>query len=633
MIEIIEKFHNTSFVHRDIKPENFLMGLNDKCNIVHMVNFGFVRKYINKNTNQHIRNKNGLDLVRTAKYASLNAHRGYELSRRDDLESIGYVLAYFLRGSLPWQDVKSIDRNQLNNKIYEIKKSTSIEDLCKGFPSEFITYFNYCRNLEFESAPDYQYLKQLFKDIANREGILLQKEGYDWDITEKQQIATKNQELTDSDDDTEKIQPEIRERRPINVTEENKRAFVAEEVKTSKRIGTRQTKARDTDETEKIQARTRERQPELQKKKAVVEEEMPGKRMGTARRKIQDVVKITEELDKITEETDDKTVTEEIKFVSEPRSEASVEGILQLEDSRKLVANLPIKSWKQIKRLDEIYRVSTSDKRVEVYQCEIVVNGSKIIAAVKFNLVKRAKSQLNDSDLSISDQALYMAKMQNNENFLKLYGSFWDVYEGNHRYNLVMEHATESLKSRIETWDDEDLDKPSRIEEAYQVARVLIKAMYELNQCGISHRDIKPANILIGDENVYKIIDFDIAEKAIKNTDNITVTNKDPTASGTLQYMAPELYKKYQSGFKQEGEKILYNKCDVYSLGLTILRMVTKAQEGNLNKGMGIQAGVNKIVDAHVKEPRLNELLKSMLTKTVTERPKFEDLYNKLYRT
>ncbi|KPJ08936.1 Casein kinase I isoform alpha [Papilio machaon] len=112
----------------------------------------------------------------TARYASINAHLGIEQSRRDDMESLGYVLMYFNRGSLPWQGLKAITKKQKYERISEKKMSTPVEVLCKGFPAEFAMYLNYCRGLTFDEAPDYMYLRQLFR-------ILFRTMNYQYDYT------------------------------------------------------------------------------------------------------------------------------------------------------------------------------------------------------------------------------------------------------------------------------------------------------------------------------------------------------------------------------------------------------------------------------------------------------------------
>ncbi|GFP83375.1 casein kinase i isoform delta-like [Phtheirospermum japonicum] len=118
-----------------------------------------------------------------------NTHLGVEQSRRDDLESVGYVLMYFLRGSLPWQGLKAGTKKQKYDKISEKKMLTPIEVLCKSHPSEFISYFHYCRSLRFEDKPDYSYLKRLFRDLFIREGYQFDYV-FDWTILKYPQIGS-----------------------------------------------------------------------------------------------------------------------------------------------------------------------------------------------------------------------------------------------------------------------------------------------------------------------------------------------------------------------------------------------------------------------------------------------------------
>lgn len=102
-----------------------------------------------------------------------------EQSRRDDLESLGYVFMYFLKGSLPWQGLKGRTKQEKYNKICEKKTSTGVKALCDGFPSEFAAYLNYCRSLGFEDKPDYQYLRKLFRDLFVRMGYTMDYM-FDW---------------------------------------------------------------------------------------------------------------------------------------------------------------------------------------------------------------------------------------------------------------------------------------------------------------------------------------------------------------------------------------------------------------------------------------------------------------------
>nr|GEW15945.1 casein kinase 1-like protein 1 [Tanacetum cinerariifolium] len=132
MINRIEFVHSKSFLHRDIKPDNFLMGLGRRANQVYIIDFGLVKKYRDTTTHQHIPYRENKNLTGTARYASMNTHLGIEQSRRDDLESLGYVLMYFLRGSLPWQGLKAGNKKQKYEKISEKKVSTSIEMSSSG---------------------------------------------------------------------------------------------------------------------------------------------------------------------------------------------------------------------------------------------------------------------------------------------------------------------------------------------------------------------------------------------------------------------------------------------------------------------------------------------------------------------
>ena len=180
MIEILEFIHNKHIIHRDIKPDNFVMGKRDKSKYLYLLDFGLAKKYRSSTTLKHypmIKKKN---LTGTARYASINALNGLTQSRRDDLEAVGYVLLYFLRGKLPWQGLHVKNKEDRYHRIMEIKIETKPHQLCKGFPIQFEQYVDYTRKLEYEEDPDYDYLKNLFhlilkEDKNNMENI------YDWD--------------------------------------------------------------------------------------------------------------------------------------------------------------------------------------------------------------------------------------------------------------------------------------------------------------------------------------------------------------------------------------------------------------------------------------------------------------------
>ena len=171
----IEFIHSIHLIHRDIKPDNFLMGLYNKKSIVYICDFGLCKKFRDQN-GKHIPFKDGRSLTGTARYASIYSHFGYELSRRDDLESLAYSLIYFSRGSLPWMGIKAKNKNEKYNKIFEKKLNSSITLLCDKLPKEFIDFIHYIKDLAFEDKPDYQYLKSLL-------GKIYDKYKFNYDIT------------------------------------------------------------------------------------------------------------------------------------------------------------------------------------------------------------------------------------------------------------------------------------------------------------------------------------------------------------------------------------------------------------------------------------------------------------------
>ncbi|KAF8352011.1 kinase-like protein [Amanita rubescens] len=181
MISRIEYIHSQYFVHCDIKPENFLMGIGQHEYLVNIIDFGLAKKYCDSHTRLHIPYKENQDLTGTVRYSSINAHAGVEQTRRDDLESLAYVLIYFLRGSLPWQDLEAMTKKQKYDRIMRKKSSTSIDSLCCGFPSEFGVFLNYARTLRFDAKPDYPYLRKLFHDLFLREGFQHDNH-FDWSV-------------------------------------------------------------------------------------------------------------------------------------------------------------------------------------------------------------------------------------------------------------------------------------------------------------------------------------------------------------------------------------------------------------------------------------------------------------------
>ena len=182
MIDRIEYVHSRKIIHRDIKPDNFVIGRGLKSHIVYVLDFGLSKKYWSVSHKCHLPFIKGKKLTGTARYASINALSGCEQSRRDDLESIGYIIMYFIRGSLPWQGLKVNKKEDRYKKICEKKKETSAKDLCAGFPNEFETFVSYTRNLQFTEVPNYNYLRNLLKTILKKGGLSFDFY-YDWCTT------------------------------------------------------------------------------------------------------------------------------------------------------------------------------------------------------------------------------------------------------------------------------------------------------------------------------------------------------------------------------------------------------------------------------------------------------------------
>ena len=198
MMNRLEYLHKCNYIHRDIKPENFVIGNKNSSNIIYLLDFGLCKQYKSFKNGQHIPYKeNKKYLIGTARYASINAINGIELSRRDDLESLGYLLIYLVKGNLPWIGIKNDKENNVNKyqKINEIKIKISIEVLCYELPREFNEYLNYCKRLKFEDKPNYDYLKNLFLRILvgsyDLYGLNEKFLNFDWTFKNQEEIREK----------------------------------------------------------------------------------------------------------------------------------------------------------------------------------------------------------------------------------------------------------------------------------------------------------------------------------------------------------------------------------------------------------------------------------------------------------
>ena len=193
MIKILKFIHDKHIIHRDIKQDNFAMDYT-KGQTLYLLDFGLAKQYRSSKTFEHYAMKKNKKLTGTARYASINALRGNDQSRRDDLESVGYVLMYLLIGSLPWQGIDAKTKEEKYSKILYKKEITPPEELCKGYPEELVSYLKYTKNLEYEEDPKYDYLIELFEKLIKN---ILNEEidyRYDWIIVKENKLKEKEKE-------------------------------------------------------------------------------------------------------------------------------------------------------------------------------------------------------------------------------------------------------------------------------------------------------------------------------------------------------------------------------------------------------------------------------------------------------
>ena len=192
MLNRLEFIHSRHIIHRDIKPENFLIGKGKKNSLIYLCDFGLAKRFRDKRTGMHIPYKDGKKFTGTLTYASIYTHMGIEQSRRDDLESLAYILIYFCKGTLPWKSLKAKNRSEKQAKILSKKINTKNEELCSELPQEFSTFLQSIRDLHFEQKPDYDFLRGLLKKM-NSKGVPLDQVKYDFiNIFEKKKSSVIN---------------------------------------------------------------------------------------------------------------------------------------------------------------------------------------------------------------------------------------------------------------------------------------------------------------------------------------------------------------------------------------------------------------------------------------------------------
>ena len=166
-IERLKSLHEKGIIHRDIKPENFVIGPKKKERLIYLIDFGLSKKISNDKLLPSI--KADRNIIGTMRYISMNTHQGYEQGRRDDLESLFYIIIYFIKGELPWQNIKSKTRAEKYTKIFEIKKMvTENGELIDGLPLEMGKILEYILGLNFIEKPNYLMMKNAIELILNK---------------------------------------------------------------------------------------------------------------------------------------------------------------------------------------------------------------------------------------------------------------------------------------------------------------------------------------------------------------------------------------------------------------------------------------------------------------------------------
>ena len=185
LMEAFEYFHGCQLIFRDTKPENFLFGRSgtDDYATVHIIDLGLSKQYI-EDDGKHIKFIEGKGVTGTVRYMSVNNHKGFEASRRDDMIAVGYMLVYLAKGELPWMGVKADGIKEKYRQIAKIKEKTKLEALCEQLPQEFAKYLKEVLSLEFAAEPNYRTYKSLFERCLQQNG--LRNDGvYDFDRNHK----------------------------------------------------------------------------------------------------------------------------------------------------------------------------------------------------------------------------------------------------------------------------------------------------------------------------------------------------------------------------------------------------------------------------------------------------------------
>ena len=187
-LERLKLIHEKNIIHRDMKPENLCIGYKGKEKNIYLIDFGLSKIINNDKKNQFLLNiKSEKIVIGTVRYISMNAHLGNEQYKKDDLESLAYMLVFFIKGELPWQNLKAKSRKEKYTKIYQKKKHTVNSELCNFLPDEIKNFVSYILNLNQKQNPDYSKLMNLISNLMKKYGYIndLQFEWYSSSFLQK----------------------------------------------------------------------------------------------------------------------------------------------------------------------------------------------------------------------------------------------------------------------------------------------------------------------------------------------------------------------------------------------------------------------------------------------------------------
>ncbi|EXJ80936.1 CK1/CK1/CK1-D protein kinase [Capronia epimyces CBS 606.96] len=194
LLRRFEVLHSHRYLHRDVKPENFLLGVGRQGNVVYMTDLGLAtylrpRSPGSNKGKAHEHSTYEPHLLGTCRYASINGHLGAAQSPWDDLEALGYMLVYFLKGKLPWQGLRGEGKYR---RVLEMKQTIPVDELCADLPPEFASYMHHVRHPNEDDLPDYRYLRKLFSNLFHREGFE-NDNVFDWTIREFIRLEAESQ--------------------------------------------------------------------------------------------------------------------------------------------------------------------------------------------------------------------------------------------------------------------------------------------------------------------------------------------------------------------------------------------------------------------------------------------------------